>query len=32
VNGKRYCQRRLRDAHSQAPIEYFFQGQAEVLK
>jgi hypothetical protein len=21
INGKRYCQQRLRDAHSQAPIE-----------
>ena len=24
VNGKRYCQRRLRDAHSQAGPEHFF--------
>ncbi len=34
VNGKRYCQSRLRHAHSQAPVEPFFgtSGEYQVLK
>lgn len=27
INGKRYCQRRLRDAHSQAGPEHFYQAE-----
>ncbi len=32
VNGKRYCQQRLRDAHSQAPVDFFTSDRGEVLK
>ncbi len=32
VNGKRYCQRRLRDAHSQAPVDTFYPEGVQVLK
>jgi hypothetical protein len=32
VNGKRYCQQRLRDAHSQAPAEVYYFDRGAGLK
>jgi hypothetical protein len=32
VNGKRYCQQRLRDAHSQAPVDLYYSDGSPVLK
>jgi hypothetical protein len=32
VNGRRYCQQRLRDAHSQAPLELWVPDDNALLK